>query len=325
MHLPIDILSCIFNHLDDYDIFRLCQVDKFFSQLQRKDKLWSLVWNDRYKDNIIISELTLYQNFKRLTLVKKFLELNSELFWWQKNHIHHSGTPKRFLYKAVFIPIVGFNHEDNNDRRVLPPSMKYAFASVNVRLPHTPLDWDGDEVKFVNWLLSTDNLFIKPRVGDILAFVELGGDRVDNLLIYDGKKIDHCWPIYTSSYPFLLDTSWPEIPIDFWHTSPVVPSEIKQQWIQNMKYGPLPSFLQFDHLNPNFYSFGSIEGKILYLVFDRDFTDIQMSKFDDMWYFNTEAEFNDAFREEIGEINVMIRAAESKNGIEYIIFGDPDA
>ena len=326
MHLPIDILSCIFNHLDDYEIFRLCQVNKFFSQLQRKDKLWSLVLNNRYPDNDLIEGLTCYQNFKRLTLVKKFLELNKHLLSWYKYYIHHSETPKRLANRAMFIPIVGFNHAHCNDRKVLPASLKYAFASVNVRIPQTPRDWEGSDIVFSNWLLSTDNLFLRPRKGDVLAFVELGGDYSDILLIYDGKEIKYSWGHELSSLPCLPDLNWPAIAIDYWKGQPVVPSEIKQQWIQNMTYKPLPEFLKSKHLNPNVYSFGSINGKTLYLTFEKHFINIQNSDFEDIWDVNIESDYNER-KDEKGQVikdgNVMFRNAKCKNGIEYVIFEDP--
>ena len=139
---PLNCLTHIMSYLSYTDLHRFCQINNYMANLKHKDIVWQTLFNRQYPDNHIYADLTPYQNYLRLSLVRKFLDLNFKYFeHWQGHHITHSGTPKRHPNRALFIPLTGYNwHEQPRlNPKVLPMSLKSAFSHVNVTLIESPL------------------------------------------------------------------------------------------------------------------------------------------------------------------------------------------
>lgn len=315
MNLSLDILSCIFYHLPDYSVFSFCQLNKSTANLRRKDKLWKIVWNDRYPYNDLIPELSVFQNYKRLVLVQKFLELNEKILkHWHGSDIKHSKTPRRDPNRALFIPMVGYNWKHAGDK-ILPISLKTAFASVNVRILEEKIKWDKD-LCLAQWLYSSDNLMIRPKPGDILAFVELASDSSETLYIFDGKEIEYSFGVDSSCYPTFK--SWPEIALNYYHWQSVVPTSVKDDLFKNLQYQTLPVIIP--NVRTDVYSFCERNGKIFYVVFRQSSLNIQYYDFDSIWDWNRIFDYNEHF----GTDKTMLIHVCSTNNVEYIIFEEPD-
>ena len=324
MNLSVDIITSILWHLSDFDIFRLCQVDRSMSRLRNKDKVWHMLWRQRYPNNEVMPELTMYQNFLRLVLVKKFLELNAKLLkGWYGDYVKHSETPQRRLDRAMFIPMVGYNYSEHDhcNTKILPDSLKRAFASVNCRLPEMPKNCHGKEVVFANWLLETDNLMVRPKKGDVLTFLESSWDYCQCLFIYNGKTLQYNWGVDTSSFLSNIDMNWPTVPIDYWESGAIVPAEIKEQFEKNLTFEPVPNELKtiLTPIEVNVYSFCQLDGITLYLLFDLGFKDVAEYPFEVIWDDNRLQSYNDEF----GYGTTLFWVFGLHNGLQYIVFRDP--
>ena len=99
---PLNCLTHIMSYLSYTDLHRFCQINNYMANLKHKDIVWQTLFNRQYPDNHIYADLTPYQNYLRLSLVRKFLDLNFKYFeHWQGHHITHSGTPKRHPNRAL--------------------------------------------------------------------------------------------------------------------------------------------------------------------------------------------------------------------------------
>ena len=312
MYFSLDILSHIFKYLEDCEIFRFCQTNKYTMNLRRKEKLWSLVWKDRYPHNDLIEGLDMYQNFKRLTLVKKFIELTNKSF---NKEARDPNTVKRDPERAMFIPMCGYKGKNAN-KIIFPESLKYTFGSVNVILPTTPIKWNAGAILFANWLYETNNLFLKPKKGDILAFEEL--DPVENLYIFNGKEITACWSSFDVPYPHLFDMHWPDISLNYYGGQVLVPKRVKEELQKNITYKKIPIRINQSVLT-QVYSFCEIKGRKFYAFFDIEFADLGNYPFDAIWNWNTIKNYNLQF----GYNHYMLTGIRCEKDIEYIIFGEP--
>ena len=314
MYFSLDVLSHIFKYLDDYSVFRFCQTNKFAMNLRRKEKLWSLIWNDRYPHNNIITELTLYQNFKRLVLIRKFIEidLDSDLFY--KRIVEHSKTPKREPDRAMFIPMWKYKGKDSEEKK-LAETLRYAFGSVNIRLPEIHGEFD-EPIMMANWLLSSGNLFLQPKPGDILAFREL--DITENLYIFDGIEIKSSWSAYGFPHPHLSLLHWPEVALNYYRGRAVVPATVKEELDKNIIRKTIPINIE-QCIRKDIYSFCQMNGRLFYAFYDMEFSNVGNYTFHDIWRRNTLSRYNQKF----GETNYMLTCVYSQNGIEYIIFDKP--
>lgn len=314
MNIPLNCITEILSYLSDCDLYRFCQINKNMANLRNKDNIWITLWQNQYPDNYIYSQLTPYQNYLRLSLVRKFLELNSHLLkGWYGTRIAHSDTPKRRLDRAMFIPITGIGE---NEDRVLPDSLERAFNSVNIILPNFIQNYESEaELEFANWLLKTDNLFLKPKKGDILVFVEWACDLNDKLLIYNGIKIDYFWRVYDYCYLSNIQMHWPSVPLNYWHYYAIVPTNIKQQFKQNLTISQIPSTLKsITDINYNIYSWASMSNRTIYLLFVKEYSSTE--NFDRTWDWNIDAHCCDRY----GYETTVLKHVNYLHSMEYVIF-----
>ena len=310
--LSFDCLYNIILHTEDFDIFRLIQINNQFYSCISKPKLWERLWIEKYKDNDLADTLDMYGNFLRCTLVKKFIQLNFKLLKCHYGkHILHSGTPKRNLDRAMFIPMIGYNYSEHPhcNTKNLPKSLRRAFKRVGLNLPELPLDSHGKGVEFANDLLKSGQLMMKPKKGDIMTFCETAWDYGSCLMLYDGKEIDY---FSYDKWSNLSDMSWPAGPIDYWEHEALIPCWFQSEFKKNIVFGKVP--LDIDNYRTDVYSFVKYNEKVLYVFFEEE---SNLDDFDECWDWSNDGDFTSV------EYKLFSRFGKVGD-LEYLLFIVPD-
>lgn len=311
--LSFDCLYSIILFLDDYDIFRLMRISKYFAALKQNDKLWNRLWLKNYKHNEVDDTLNIYGNFLKCTLVKKFIQLNFKLL---RHHygddVIHSQTPKRRLDRAMFIPMIGYNYSEHRhcNTKTLPESLRRAFKMVGLNMPELPLNSHGldSATKFANTLLETRQLMMMPKKGDVLAFCETAWNCASSLMVYDGDNIIYCCGFDTISLISDIGLSWPEIEIDYWSNATLIPIGFDDIFKKNITFNKVPMVI--DGYRTDVYSFVEMHDSILYLFFEDN---SNIDEFDKLWDWNKFNPF-DSFDKD------LFTDFGRQNGISYLLF-----
>lgn len=169
--LTFDCLYSIVLYLDDYDIFKLLQINKYFSELKQKESFWRRLWYSRYKFNDMYDELSVYQNFMRCVLTRKFLELCKLYFYFGSiDLIIHSNTPKRILNRALFIPMIGYKLDSIKN---ICNTLINALKIVNINLINYSPDIHDNSINFANYLLNQINCCSNQKKVTLWLFVKM--------------------------------------------------------------------------------------------------------------------------------------------------------
>lgn len=105
-----------------------------------------------------------------------------------------------------------------------------------------------------------------------------------NLMIYDGNKINS-FALDDNTYIIPdIGLKWPDVPVNYWYSSTMIPKNLYAQFLSNIKYGKLP----INDIIPliNIYSYAHHQGKILYLFFDSYTQSIDENEFRCLYNFH---------------------------------------